>query len=149
MLRQHQFEKVEMVSITHPAQSLEEHSRMTKCAQAILEKLRLPYRTVVLCTGDMGFPHAKQYDLEVWAGGQKRWLEVSSCSCFTDFQARRAAIRYRDADGKASPVHTLNGSGLAVPRVLAAILENYYQPDGRVKVPEVLQHWFKKEYLGG
>ena len=118
-------------------------------AEAILQKLNLPYRTLLMCTGDMGFPHAKQYDLEVWAGGQKRWLEVSSCSCFTDFQARRAAIRYRDADGKAIPVHTLNGSGLAVPRVLAAILENYYQPDGRVKVPEVLQHWFNKEYLEG
>ena len=147
--RLHQFDKVELVQWVEPNKSMDALEELRGHAEAILQKLNLPYRTLLMCTGDMGFPHAKQYDLEVWAGGQKRWLEVSSCSCFTDFQARRAAIRYRDADGKASPVHTLNGSGLAVPRVLAAILENYYQPDGRVKVPEVLQHWFNKEYLEG
>ena len=147
--RLHQFDKVELVQWVEPNKSMDALEELRGHAEAILQKLNLPYRTLLMCTGDMGFPHAKQYDLEVWAGGQKRWLEVSSCSCFTDFQARRAAIRYRDADGKAIPVHTLNGSGLAVPRVLAAILENYYQPDGRVKVPEVLQHWFNKEYLEG
>jgi seryl-tRNA synthetase len=101
-----------------------------------------------MCTGEIGFPHAKQYDLEVFAAGQKRWLEVSSCSNFTDFQARRAGIRYRGADGKPVTAHTLNGSGLAVPRVLAAILENHLQADGRVKVPECLQYWMRQEYIG-
>ena len=101
-----------------------------------------------MCAGDIGFPHAKQYDLEVYAAGQKRWLEVSSCSNFTDFQARRAGIRYRGASGKLITAHTLNGSALAVPRVLAAILENNLQEDGRVKVPECLQHWMKQEFIG-
>ena len=103
--------------------------------------LELPYRVLSICTGDMGFPHAKQYDLEVWAAGQKRWLEVSSCSCFTDFQARRANIRYKSHDGSLKFVHTLNGSGLAVPRVLAAILENYHQGSGRIRIPNILQKW--------
>lgn len=147
--RLHQFDKVELVQWVEPEKSLDALDELRGHAEGIIQKLELPYRTLLMCTGDMGFPHAKQYDLEVWAGGQKRWLEVSSCSCFTDFQARRAAIRYRDAGGKARPVHTLNGSGLAVPRVLAAILENNYQPDGRVKVPEVLRRWFDKEFLEG
>ena len=147
--RLHQFDKVELCPVGSAKQEYGRSRGTSRSCRGNFTKLNLPYRTLLMCTGDMGFPHAKQYDLEVWAGGQKRWLEVSSCSCFTDFQARRATIRYRDADGKASPVHTLNGSGLAVPRVLAAILENYYQPDGRVKVPEVLQHWFNKEYLEG
>ncbi len=103
-----------------------------------------------ICTGDIGFPHAKQYDLEVWAGGQERWLEVSSCSNFTDFQARRAGIRFRPkSGGKAEVVHTLNGSALAIPRVLAAILENNIQEDGRVKVPAVLKKWYGDDYIGG
>ncbi|MBO6101913.1 MAG: serine--tRNA ligase, partial [Opitutales bacterium] len=120
-----------------------------KNAEEILQMLELPYRVLLICTGDIGFPHAKQFDLEVWAAGQQKWLEVSSCSCFTDFQARRAGIRYRPADGgKAQFVHTLNGSGLAIPRVLAAILENNISGDGRVKVPAVLRKWIDKEYIG-
>lgn len=101
-----------------------------------------------LCSGDLGFTPAKKYDLEVWAAGQQRWLEVSSCSNFEAFQARRAGIRYRDGDGRVEPVHTLNGSALAVPRVLAAILENNVESDGRVKIPAVLQKWFGREYMG-
>ena len=102
-----------------------------------------------MCAGDIGFPHAKQYDLEVWAGGQKRWLEVSSCSNFTDFQARRAGIRFRDESGKLQTVHTLNGSALAVPRVLAALIENNLDAKGRVKIPDCLRPWFDKDFLAG
>lgn len=121
--------------------------QLRKDAESLLQKLELPYRVLAICTGDMGFPHAKQYDLEVWAAGQKRWLEVSSCSCFTDFQARRANIRYRTKDGSLQFVHTLNGSGLAVPRVLAAILENYYQASGCVKIPTILHKWLPEEEI--
>ena len=147
--RLHQFDKVELVKWTHPDHSFEELESLRKDAEGILQKLNLPYRVLAICTGDIGFPHAKQYDLEVWAAGQQRWLEVSSCSCFTDFQARRAGIRFKPADGgKARFVHTLNGSGLAIPRVLAAILENNIRDDGKVEVPEVLRKWYGKETLG-
>lgn len=147
--RLHQFDKVELVKWTHPDTSFDELEKLRLDAEGILQKLGLPYRVLLICTGDIGFSHAKQYDLEVWAAGQKRWLEVSSCSNFTDFQARRAGIRYRPrAGGKAEVVHTLNGSALAVPRVLAAILENNIQEDGRVRVPEVLRPWYGDEFIG-
>lgn len=145
--RLHQFDKVEVVKWVHPDSSFEELESLRRHVQNLLEKLGLPYRTLIMCTGDIGFPHAKQYDLEVWAGGQKRWLEVSSCSNFTDFQARRANIRFRAEDGKLQVVHTLNGSALAIPRVLAALLENNLQEDGSVRVPKVLRPWFGKEFL--
>src|SRR6056297_656631 len=145
MLRQHQFEKVEMVSITAPADSTAEHDRMTRCAEAILEKLGLPYRTVVLCSGDMGFGMLKTHDLEVWLPGQDTYREVSSCSVAGDFQARRMNARYRPAGGgKPDFVHTLNGSGLAVGRCLIAVLENGQKADGSVDLPAVLAPW-----LGG
>jgi seryl-tRNA synthetase len=144
MLRQHQFEKVEMVSITTPDTSLAEHERMTRCAEAILEKLGLPYRTVVLCTGDMGFGATKTHDLEVWLPGQNTYREISSVSVCGDFQARRMNARYRPAGGKPEFVHTLNGSGLAVGRALIAVLENGQQEDGSVDLPAVLH-----PYLGG
>ncbi len=147
--RLHQFDKVELVKWVHPDNSMEELEKLRKDAEGILQKLELPYRVLAICTGDIGFPHAKQFDLEVWAAGQRRWLEVSSCSCFTDFQARRANIRYKPAGGgKSTYVHTLNGSGLAIPRVLAAILENNADSDGRVKVPEVLKKWYGGDYIG-
>jgi len=145
MLRQHQFEKVEMVSITTPETSLAEHDRMTKCAEAVLERLGLPYRTVVLCTGDMGFGARKTHDLEVWLPGQNRYREISSVSVCGDFQARRMNARYRPAaGGKPDFVHTLNGSGLAVGRCLIAVLENGQQADGSVTMPAALA-----PYLGG
>ena len=145
MLRQHQFEKVEMVSITHPDQSMEEHERMTDCAKAILEKLDLPYRVVVLCTGDMGFGAIKTHDLEVWLPGQNTYREISSVSVCGDFQARRMNARFRPVDGgKPEFVHTLNGSGLAVGRCLIAVLENGQQADGSVDLPAALHG-----YLGG
>ncbi|MGA2052846.1 MAG: serine--tRNA ligase [Opitutales bacterium] len=147
--RLHQFDKVELVKWVHPATSFDELEKLRADAERLLQKLGLPYRVLLICAGDIGFPHAKQYDLEVWAAGQKRWLEVSSCSNFTDFQARRAGIRFRPKDGgKAEVVHTLNGSGLAVPRVLAAILENNLQADGRVRVPAALAHWYGGEFIG-
>lgn len=145
--RLHQFDKVELVQWVHPEKSMEALELLRKEAEELLQKLEIPYRVLSICTGDMGFPHAKQYDLEVWAAGQKRWLEVSSCSCFTDFQARRANIRYRTKDGSLKFVHTLNGSGLAVPRVLAALLENNHQGDGKIKIPAVLQHWLPEEEI--
>lgn len=146
--RLHQFDKVELVKWTHPASSFDELEKLRADAERLLQKLGLPYRTLLMCAGDIGFPHAKQYDLEVWAAGQQRWLEVSSCSNFTDFQARRAGIRYRPSGGgKAETVHTLNGSGLAVPRVLAALLENGLQPDGSVHIPECLRLWFGADRL--
>jgi len=144
MLRQHQFEKVEMVSITTPETSLAEHERMTRCAEAILEKLGLPYRTMLLCTGDMGFGAQKTHDLEVWLPGQNTYREISSVSVCGDFQARRMNARYRASGGKPEFVHTLNGSGLAVGRTLIAVLENGQQEDGSVDLPPVLF-----PYLGG
>ncbi|THD84416.1 serine--tRNA ligase [Aliigemmobacter aestuarii] len=145
MLRQHQFEKVEMVSITTPETSLAEHERMTGCAEAILQKLGLPYRVIVLCTGDMGFGATKTHDLEVWLPGQNTYREISSVSVCGDFQARRMNARFRPAGGgKPEFVHTLNGSGLAVGRCLIAVLENGQQADGSVDLPAVLH-----PYLGG
>lgn len=146
--RLHQFDKVELVQWTHPQESFAELEKLRTDAEGLLQKLGLPYRVLLICAGDIGFPHSKQYDLEVWAAGQKRWLEVSSCSNFTDFQARRANIRFRGDDGQPKPVHTLNGSALAIPRVLAAILENNLQADGTVVVPKCLQKWFPKETIG-
>ena len=145
MLRQHQFEKVEMVSITRPEDSVAEHDRMTRCAEGILEKLELPYRTVVLCTGDMGFGARKTHDIEVWLPGQDAYREISSCSNCGDFQARRMNARFR-RDGEKRPefVHTLNGSGLAVGRSLIAVMENYQTAEGGIEIPTVLQ-----PYMGG
>jgi seryl-tRNA synthetase len=145
MIRQHQFSKVELVSITTPEQSLAEHERMTNCAETILQRLGLPYRTMLLCTGDMGFSAQKTYDLEVWLPGQDAYREISSCSVCGDFQARRMGARFRPAGAKGTEfVHTLNGSGLAVGRTLIAILENYQQADGSVLIPEAL-----RPYMGG
>ena len=139
MLRQHQFEKVEMVSITKPSESEDEQSRMLRCAEGILEKLGLPYRTVVLCTGDMGFGAKKTYDIEVWLPGQHKYREISSVSNCGDFQARRMNARYRPKGEKTTHfVHTLNGSGLAVGRTLIAVLENYQHTDGSISIPDVL-----------
>ena len=144
-IRQHQFEKVELVSITRPEDSAAEHERMTAAAEGVLQALNLPYRKVLLCTGDMGFGARKTYDLEVWLPGQGLYREISSCSNCGDFQARRMNARYRPAEGKGTVfVHTLNGSGLAVGRTLVAVLENYQNADGSVTVPDVL-----KPYMGG
>jgi len=144
-IRQHQFEKVEMVSICRPEDSEAEHERMTKCAEGILEALELPYRRMLLCTGDMGFGARKTYDLEVWLPGQGAYREISSCSNTGDFQARRMNARYRpEGEKKTAFVHTLNGSGLAVGRTLVAVMENYQQADGSVAVPEALA-----PYMGG
>ncbi|MDT7933240.1 MAG: serine--tRNA ligase [Sphingomonadaceae bacterium] len=140
LIRQHQFDKVELVSITRPEDSEAEHERMTGCAEAVLERLGLPYRRMLLCAGDMGFSARKTYDLEVWLPGQGRYREISSCSNCGDFQARRMDARYRPApDAKPDFVHTLNGSGLAVGRTLVAVIENYQQTDGSVAVPEALR----------
>lgn len=139
LIRLHQFNKVEMVKFSKPEESYDELEKMTANAESILQKLGLPYRVIVLCTGDMGFAAAKTYDIEVWIPAQDTYREISSCSNTEDFQARRAKIRYRREDnGKVEHVHTLNGSGLAVGRTVAAILENCQQPDGSVKIPEVL-----------
>jgi seryl-tRNA synthetase len=140
MLRQHQFEKVEMVSVTKPDESSKELNRMTECAQNILELLEIPYRTMLLCAGELGFSAKRTHDIEVWLPGQNRFREISSCSSCGDFQARRMNARYRpSAEGKLEFVHTLNGSGLAVGRCLIAVLENYQEEDGSIVVPEVLQ----------
>ncbi|MFU2180833.1 serine--tRNA ligase [Streptococcus pluranimalium] len=145
LIRLHQFHKVEMVKFAKPEESYDELEKMTANAENILQKLGLPYRVLALCTGDMGFSAAKTYDLEVWIPAQKTYREISSCSNTEDFQARRAQIRYRDeADGKVKLLHTLNGSGLAVGRTVAAILENYQNEDGSVTIPEVL-----RPYMGG
>ncbi len=146
--RLHQFDKVEMVKWVHPSTSYDELEKLRGDAERLLQKLDLPYRVLLICGGDLGFVQTKKYDLEVWSAGQKRWLEVSSCSNFEAFQARRAQIRFRSKEtNKPELVHTLNGSGLAVPRVLAALLENNLQPDGRVKIPTALVPYFGKEYL--
>ena len=146
--RLHQFDKVELLKWVHPSTSYEELDKLRGNAEALLQKLGLPYRVLLMCGGDLGFAQSKKYDLEVWSAGQKRWLEVSSCSNFESFQARRAQIRFRSKEsGKPELVHTLNGSGLAIPRVLAALLENNLQADGRVRIPEALVPYFGKEYL--
>ena len=140
MIRQHQFTKVELVSVTHPDQSAAEHERMTECAQAVLERLGLPYRVVVLAAGDMSFAAQKTYDIEVWLPGQDAYREISSCSNCTDFQARRMKARFRSEGEKGTRhVHTLNGSALAVGRTLIAVLENYQEADGSVTIPEALR----------
>jgi seryl-tRNA synthetase len=148
MIRQHQFSKVELVSITKPEDSIAEHERMTACAQGILEKLGLPYRTMLLCTGDMGFASQKTYDIEVWLPGQDTYREISSCSVCGDFQARRMNARYRAGEKDVRYVHTLNGSGLAVGRTLVAVLENYQQADGSVVIPEVLRPYMGTDVIG-
>jgi seryl-tRNA synthetase len=145
MIRQHQFQKVELVTIATPEQSADEHEHMTRSAEKVLQKLKLPYRVMTLCTGDMGFGSQKTYDIEVWLPGQGMYREISSCSVCGDFQARRMNARFKSADGKGNRfVHTLNGSGLAVGRTLVAILENYQNADGSITVPEVLV-----PYMGG
>jgi len=145
--RLHQFDKVELVKIVHPDKSYDELESLRKHAESLLEKLKLPYRTLLMCTGDMGFTQSKKYDLEVWSPGQNRWLEVSSCSNFESFQARRMMLRFKDKNGKIEMAHTLNGSGLALPRVVASILETYQKKDGRVEVPEVLKSYMKNDFL--
>jgi seryl-tRNA synthetase len=145
MLRQHQFPKVELVSLTAPEQSAEEHERMTGCAEAILQRLGLHYRVMLLSSGDMGFSAQKTYDLEVWLPGQDTYREISSCSNCGDFQARRMSARCKPAGGKGTRfVHSLNGSGLAVGRTLIAVLENYQNEDGSIRIPQALQ-----PYMGG
>ncbi len=150
MLRQHQFPKVEMVSICHPDASAAEHERMTECAERVLELLEVPYRRMLLCAGDTGFGSTKTYDLEVWLPGQGMWREISSCSNMGAFQARRMNTRYRGADGKpAGFVHTLNGSGVAVGRALIAVMENYQREDGGIDIPAVLRPYMRgMERLG-
>jgi seryl-tRNA synthetase len=143
-IRLHQFNKVELVKFVEPDRSSEELEQLVKDAEDVLQRLELPYRLILLCTGDMGFGQSKTYDLEAWAPGENRFLEVSSCSNYNDFQARRANIRYRRKDGKVDFVHTLNGSGLALPRTVVAIVENYQQEDGTIRVPTAL-----RTYMGG
>ena len=145
LMRLHQFQKVELVKLCAPESSFDELESMVKNAEAVLQKLGLPYRVVELCTGDLGFSAARTYDIEVWLPGQSKYREISSCSNCTDFQARRANIRYRPARGeKPRFVHTLNGSGLAIGRTVVALLENYQNADGTIRIPEVLQ-----PYMGG
>ncbi|MDR6232306.1 serine--tRNA ligase [Pseudomonas oryzihabitans] len=144
MIRQHQFDKVEMVQIVEPSTSFDALEELTRHAETVLQRLELPYRVLSLCTGDMGFGATKTYDLEVWVPSQGKYREISSCSNCGDFQARRMQARFRNAEGKPELVHTLNGSGLAVGRTLVAVLENYQQADGSIRVPEVL-----KPYMGG
>ena len=145
MIRQHQFTKVELVSITTPEQSKAEHERMLTCAEEVLKKLDLHYRVVTLCTGDMGFPSQKTYDIEVWLPGQNMYREISSCSNCGEFQAQRMKARFKGKDGKVKGhVHTLNGSGVAVGRALIAVMETYQQENGAIAVPEALQG-----YMGG
>ena len=145
MIRQHQFEKVELVQVVHPDDSQHAHEELTHHAETILQKLDLPYRVVDLCTGDIGFSAARTYDIEVWLPGQQKYREISSCSNFLDFQARRLQARWRSADMKKPQlVHTINGSGLAVGRTLVAVMENYQQADGSIVVPPVL-----RPYMGG
>ena len=144
MIRQHQFEKVELVTIARPEESYAEHERMTRCAEVVLEKLGLPYRRMLLCTGDMGFSATKTFDLEVWLPSQDTYREISSCSNCESFQARRMLARFRNAAGKPELVHTLNGSGVAVGRALIAVMENYQNADGSITVPDAL-----RPYMGG
>jgi len=148
LIRQHQFHKVELMCFVHPDKSYEEHERLTSNAEEVLKRLELPFRRMALCSGDIGFGSARTFDLEVWLPGQNTYREISSCSNFEDFQARRAEIRFRPKDGgKPRYVHTLNGSGLAVGRTLIAVLENYQQEDGSVKVPKVLQPYMGTDII--
>jgi seryl-tRNA synthetase len=148
IIRVHQFDKVELVKITAAETSYAEHESLTSDAERVLQLLGLPYRVIELCTGDLGFGSAKTYDLEVWSPGQNGYLEVSSCSNFEDFQARRMNLRYKDADGRNKFCHTLNASGLALPRLFAALIENCQQPDGSIRIPENLQKYFGAEEIG-
>lgn len=149
LIRLHQFNKVELYKFVHPDTSGQEHQKLLRDAEAILQALKLPYRILELCTGDLGFSSTKTYDLEVWLPSSEKYREISSCSNCTDFQARRGSIRFKEAGKKGTQyVHTLNGSGLAVGRTMAAILENYQQPDGTVRVPEVLQPYLGREVIG-
>src|SRR5947199_2428835 len=147
IIRVHQFDKVELVKITAPEKSYEELESLTANAERVLQQLGLHYRVIELCTGDLGFGSAKTYDIEVWSPGQDAFLEVSSCSNFEDFQARRMQLRFKDRDGKNRFCHTLNASGLALPRLFAALIENYQQPDGSVRIPEKLQPYFGAEKI--
>jgi seryl-tRNA synthetase len=148
LIRQHQFNKVELVKFSKPEDSSDEHEKLTADAEEILQKLDLPYRVIVLCTGDMGFSAAKTYDIEVWLPGQGKYREISSCSNFGDFQARRANIRFKREGKKGTEyVHTLNGSGLAIGRTLVAILENYQQKDGTVILPDVLRPYMGMDVI--
>lgn len=148
LIRLHQFNKVELVKLVHPDKSEEEHQSLVRDAEAILQGLKLPYRVIELCTGDIGFGAARCYDLEVWLPSSGKYREISSCSNFGDFQARRGNIRFKEAGKKGTQfVHTLNGSGLAVGRTMAAILENYQQPDGTIRIPEALQPYLKRDVL--
>ncbi|HAZ44078.1 MAG TPA: serine--tRNA ligase [Cyanobacteria bacterium UBA11369] len=148
LIRLHQFNKVELVKLVHPEKSEEEHLALVRDAEAILQALKLPYRVIELCTGDIGFGAARCYDLEVWLPSSGKYREISSCSNFGDFQARRGNIRFKEAGKKGTQfVHTLNGSGLAVGRTMAAILENYQQPDGTIRIPEALQPYLKRDVL--
>ena len=145
--RLHQFDKVEIVKIVKPETSYDELESLREHAQGLLQALKLPYRTLLMCTGDMGFTQTKKYDLEVWSLGQQRWLEVSSCSNFESFQARRMQLRYRASEKSTKMVHTLNGSALALPRIVSALLEAYQQENGKVRVPEVLKPFLGRDYL--
>jgi seryl-tRNA synthetase len=145
--RLHQFDKVELVKIVHPDSSYDELEALCEYAESLLQKLKLPYRTLLMCTGDMGFTQTKKYDLEVWSPGQKRWLEVSSCSNFESFQARRMQLRFKNKEGKIQILHTLNGSGLALPRIVASILETYQHESGKVMIPDVLKPYMNSDYL--
>ena len=148
IIRMHQFDKVELVQIVHPDHGFEVLEQLTGHAESILQKLGLHYRTIELCTGDIGFSSAKTYDIEVWAPGHGKYLEVSSCSCFTDYQARRMKLRFKDSDGKNRFPHTLNGSGTALPRLYVALLEQCQQPDGSIRIPAALVPYFGAEVLG-
>jgi seryl-tRNA synthetase len=148
IIRVHQFDKVELVKIATPGKSYEEFESLAADAERVLQLLGLHYRVVELCTGDLGFASAKTYDIEVWSPGQNTFLEVSSCSNCEDFQARRMQLRFKDRDGKNRFCHTLNASGLALPRLFAALIENYQQPDGSVRIPEKLQAYFGAEKIG-
>jgi seryl-tRNA synthetase len=147
--RLHQFDKVELVKFVHPSKSYDELESLRQDAEHLLQLLGLPYHTLLMCTGDMGFTQSKKYDLEVWAPGQQKWLEVSSCSNFESFQARRMNIKFRPGNGgKSEIVHTLNGSGLALPRVVAALTEHYQTPEGKVIIPKALHQYTKFEVIG-
>ncbi len=142
IIRMHQFDKVELVQIVHPDHGFEVLEKLTAHAESVLQKLGLHYRTIELCTGDIGFSSAKTYDIEVWAPGHGKYLEVSSCSCFTDYQSRRMRLRFKDSEGKNRFPHTLNGSGTALPRLYVALLEQYQQPDGTIRIPDALIPYF-------
>ena len=148
IIRMHQFDKVELVQVVHPDKGFEVLEELTGHAEGVLQKLGLHYRTIELCTGDIGFSSAKTYDIEVWAPGQGKYLEVSSCSCFTDYQARRMKLRFKDSEGKNRFPHTLNGSGTALPRLYVALLEQCQQPDGSIRIPEALVPYFGAEKIG-